>query len=105
MKHIKRLLAAALTILMSCSVSVAAFSADSGSDDLRFNSLGKFRIMIFTDSHDDDTLAETTRLLMCEALDRFKPDFVVFLGDNTTVSGYDRQVAAIDALTKPTRDR
>ena len=72
---------------------------------LRFDSNGKFKIMIFTDAHTDDNLAETTRLLMCEALDKYKPDFVVYLGDNTTVSGYDRQVAAIDALTKPVRDR
>ena len=42
---------------------------------------------------------------MCEALDKYQPDFVVFLGDNTTVSGYEKQVAAIDALTKPTRAR
>ena len=105
MKYMKRLLAAVLTILMGVSVSIPASSANSGRDHLQFNSLGKFRIMIFTDAHDDDTLAETTRLLMCEALDRYHPDFVVFLGDNTTVSGYDRQVAAIDALTKPTRER
>ena len=81
-------------------------SVSAGSEKaLRFNSNGKFKIMIFTDAHTDDNLAETTRLLMCEALDKYHPDFVVFLGDNTTVSGYDRQAAAIDALTKPVRDR
>ena len=63
-------------------------SASSDSEKtLRFDSNGQFKIMIFTDAHTDDNLAETTRLLMCEALDKYHPDFVVFLGDNTTVSG------------------
>ncbi len=101
-KKILSLLLAALIMLLMPS---AALAADGAENCLQFNDDGKFRIMVFTDAHDDDTLAESTRLLMCEALDKYHPDFVVFLGDNTTVSGYDRQVAAIDALTKPTRDR
>ena len=105
MKKTKKLFAVLLSVLMIISVSAVAFAADESAETLRFNDDGKFKIMIFTDAHDDDELAESTRILMCEALDKYKPDFVVFLGDNTTVSGYDRQVAAIDALTKPTRDR
>ena len=105
MKHIRKLTAVLLALLLALSVSSAAFADDETTKPLQFGADGKFKIMIFTDAHEDDELAESTRALMCEALDKYEPDFVVFLGDNTTVWGYDRQVAAIDALTKPTRDR
>ncbi len=106
MKHFGKFTAALLALLLGFSVSSAAVTADGKSGDtLQFGADGKFKIMIFTDAHEDDELAESTRMLMCEALDKYQPDFVVFLGDNTTVSGYDRIVAAVDALTKPTRER
>ncbi len=105
MNTTKKILSLLLAVLIILLMPSAALAADGAENSLQFNDDGKFRIMIFTDAHDDDTLAESTRLLMCEALDKYHPDFVVFLGDNTTVSGYEKQVAAIDALTKPTRDR
>lgn len=105
MKHIRKLTAVLLALLLVLSVSSVAFADDEPAARLQFNEDGKFKIMIFTDAHEDDELAESTRALMCEALDKYEPDFVVFLGDNTTVWGYDRVVAAVDALTKPTRER
>ena len=105
MKHLRKCTAVLLALLLVLSVSSAAFAGDESTDRLQFGADGKFKIMIFTDAHDDDELAEATRVLMCEALDKYEPDFVVFLGDNTTVSGYDRVVAAVDALTMPTRER
>ena len=105
MKHIRKLTAVLLALLLVLAVSSAAFADDETAQTLQFGADGKFKIMIFTDAHDDDELEEATRVLMCEALDKYQPDFVVFLGDNTTVSGYDRVVAAVDALTTPTRER
>lgn len=72
---------------------------------LHFGYTGKFKILIFADCQDDETIEETTRLLMCEALDKYCPDLVIFLGDNTVAQGYEKQYTAIEALTKPCRDR
>ena len=72
---------------------------------LRFSNTGKFKILIFADCQDDETLEETTRLLMCQALDTYCPELVIFLGDNTVAKGYENQYAAVEALTKPVRDR
>ena len=105
MKYLRKCTAVLLALLLVLSVSSVAFADGETANRLQFGADGKFKIMIFTDAHEDDELAESTRVLMCEALDKYEPDFVVFLGDNTTVSGYDRVVAAVDALTKPTRER
>ena len=103
-KQGKRALAVILTALLLLPF-VPTMAADTQDTALRFHADGTFQIMIFADSHDNEDLEETTERFMCEALDRYTPDLVVYLGDNTCASGYDNQVKAIDVLTKPVRDR
>lgn len=108
MKLTKRIFAAALAIMMLVTFAVPSFAATADSledSTLKFNSDGKFKIMIFADSQDDETLEETTAALMREALDAQKPDLVVYLGDNTVAQGYENQAKAIEAVTAPCVER
>ena len=104
MKTAKKLLAVLIAALMTLSV-LPVFAATAEDDALRFNAGGKFKIMLFADPQDDEDLEETTAQLMCEALDKVRPDLVIFLGDNTVADGYEKQAQAIEAVTKPVRDR
>ncbi len=106
MKLMKKVLAVALAVMMAASFMVSAVAADIfGNTVLRFNEDGKFKIMIFADSQDDETLEETTAQLMREALDAHNPDLVVFLGDNTVAGGYENQAKAIEAIVAPCVER
>lgn len=109
----KKILSLVLSLVMAlCCIPVLSGAAaldatpsDAPSGELKFSPDGKFRIMMFADSQDNEDLEETTDRLMCEALDKYKPDLVVYLGDNTVADGYDNQYKAIEAVTKPVRDR
>ncbi|MBQ5968482.1 MAG: metallophosphoesterase family protein [Clostridia bacterium] len=103
-KRIAALLSMLLVLTLLCPAATA-FAAQDASAALRFRADGTFKIMLFADAHDDDVMEPTTTALMEEALDRCRPDLVIYLGDNTCVRGYDKQVQAIDALTRPVRDR
>ena len=101
MKLTKKVLAVALAMLMLAATF--AMSASAGISDyiLKFDDEGKFKIMIFADSQDDETLEETTAQLMREALAAYTPDLVVFLGDNTVAHGYENQAKAIETIVTP----
>lgn len=101
----KKTLCVLFALLMTVSVVSPAFAESVAEMKLQFNSNGEFRIMMFADPQDDENLEETTTQLMCEALDKYKPDLVIFLGDNTVAKGYEKQRLAIEAITKPSRDR
>lgn len=106
MKIAKKALAVMMAVFML--VTVFALSASAISLDvpvLQFNDNGEFKIMIFADSQDDETLEETTAQLMREALDAHNPDLVVFLGDNTVAGGYENQAKAIEAIVAPCVER
>ena len=103
MKHLKRILAVTLAVVMLTPVMLARAAQDETT--LKFNTDGTFKIMLFADPQDDENLEETTTALMCEALDKYRPDLVVYLGDNTVANGYDNQYKAIEAVTKPVVDR
>lgn len=62
---------------------MAIFSLSAQNHVLKFNKEGKFKIVQFTDVHyQKDTLASETAIkLINEALDKEKPDLVVFTGD------------------------
>ncbi len=108
MKQLKKILAVSLAALMICTslvLSVSASDIFSSLGLLKFNEDGKFRIMIFADSQDDENLEETTAQLMREALDAHNPDLVVFLGDNTVAHGYENQAKAIEAIVAPCVER
>ncbi|MBE6770865.1 MAG: hypothetical protein E7547_01810 [Ruminococcaceae bacterium] len=108
MKLTKKVLAVIMSVLMLSMVFVpCAFAADNSTSNaaLKFNEDGKFKIMIFADSQDDETLEATTAQLMREALDAQKPDLVVYLGDNTVAEGYENQAKAIEAIVAPCVER
>ncbi len=86
-------------LLAAPSVSAASYAADA--PKLRFHEDGKFSIMIFADVQDDQDVEATTVALMNESLDKYKPDLVVYLGDNTVADGYDNQYQAIKTITEP----
>ena len=107
MNRFRKLTALALSLLLLFSVAPSAFAGTAGDGDarLRFREDGTFQIMLFADPQDDENLEETTTALMCEALDKYQPDLVVYLGDNTVADGYENQRKAVEAVTKPVVDR
>ncbi|MBR3596772.1 MAG: metallophosphoesterase family protein [Clostridia bacterium] len=109
MKFFKKAFAVMLAVLMLSSAFVLCAAAEentlSGDSMLKFNEDGKFKIMMFADSQDDETLEETTAQLMREALDAHNPDLVVFLGDNTVANGYENQAKAIETIVTPCVER
>lgn len=107
MKRFVKLTALVLAVSMLCTFVPAVFAetTDDAEGLLRFRADGTFKIMLFADPQDDENLEETTTALMCEALDKYLPDLVVYLGDNTVADGYENQRKAIEAVTKPVVDR
>ncbi len=100
MKTAKKIVCVLLVcLMMSFGCSVFAFADDTA---LQFDENGQFEIMIFADSQDDENLEETTAQLMKEALAKYEPDLVVYLGDNTVADGYDNQYTAIEEILAPT---
>jgi len=81
--------ALALT-LGSAGVPVELFGggkAEAAANDnmkLQFNADGKFKIVQFNDTQDDELIDRRTVELMEKVLDAEKPDFVVLNGDNIT---------------------
>ncbi len=100
MKFTKKVIAIVMAVLM-VSFILPVFASAETNYVLKFNEDGKFKIMIFADSQDDETLEETTAQLMREALAAQNPDLVVFLGDNTVADGYENQAKAIETIVTP----
>lgn len=98
MKTAKKILCVLLVCLMTAFGSVIAFADDA---TLKFDENGQFKIMMFADIQDDENLEASTDQLMREAIAKYQPDLVVFLGDNTVGEAeYKRE--AIEALLAPT---
>lgn len=85
---------------------------------LKFNSDGRFTVMCFGDLHESADYAGAGKKRYADmlalhnaALDEFKPDLCVYMGDNCHVGRLDtpRAVASfrlnVDAFTKPVRER
>jgi hypothetical protein len=67
------------------SLFTKAAHADSHEEKvLRFHSNGKFKVVQFNDTQDDERIDRRTLELMGKVLDAEKPDFVVLNGDNIT---------------------
>ena len=64
---------------------------------LQFNPDGKFKIVQFNDTQDDERIDRRTLELMEKVLDSEKPDFVVLNGDNIT-GGCDSELEMQQAL-------
>ena len=107
MKHFSKPIAILLTVLMLCTLvpAVSANTAEPAEGQLRFRADGTFKIMLFADPQDDEDLEDTTAALMSEALDKYEPDMVIYLGDNTVADGYENQRKAIEAVTQPVVER
>lgn len=88
-------------IMIIAAVPFTASAAPAESKALQFGEDGKFTIMMFADIQDDENVEETTIALMNDSLDKYKPDMVVYLGDNTVADGYDKQLSAIKTITEP----
>lgn len=99
MKNVKKLFSLAMVILMMTFVLPVFASAEA--TELQFDEDGQFQIMIFADSQDNEDLEATTTQLMKEALAKYQPDLVVYLGDNTVAQGYENQYTAIEAILAP----
>ncbi len=100
MKFAKKVLAVAMAMLMLTATFALSASADFSDYVLKFDDEGKFKIMMFADSQDDEILEETTAQLMREALAAYEPDLVVYMGDNSVASG-EKQADAIAAIVAP----
>lgn len=74
---------------------------------LRFDAAGKFKIVQFNDTQDDENIDPRTVQLMERVLDDQRPDFVVLNGDNIT-GGTDTPAEvkqAIDHIARPMEAR
>jgi len=103
MKFTKKVLAIVMAVLM-VSFILPVFASAEADYILKFNEDGKFKIMMFADSQDDEELEETTTQLMREALAAHNPDLVIFMGDNSVAPG-EKQADAIAAIVAPCVER
>ncbi|MGG0240415.1 metallophosphoesterase family protein [Bacillus rhizoplanae] len=79
-----------------------AHAEQSENAKLQFNSDGKFKIVQFNDTQDDERIDRRTIELMEKVLDSEKPDFVVLNGDNIE-SGIDTELEMKQALNNVTQ--
>jgi 3',5'-cyclic AMP phosphodiesterase CpdA len=73
--------AAAALGAVGANIAPSSASADTARD-LRFGKDGKFKIVQFNDTQDDEHIDRRTIELMSKVLDAEQPDFVVLNGDN-----------------------
>ena len=74
---------------------------------LKFNSDGKFRILQFSDTQDDVDARPAMIEFIKEAINKTRPNLVVFTGDNTSGGGSPTKTLAkvsIDKIIDPVRD-
>ena len=100
MKIIRKTLCSLLAILMII-LSLPVFVSAEGETQLQFNDDGKFRIMIFADTQDVSPVKETTLQMMNECLDKYTPDLVIYLGDQTVATGDEEEYKAIKEIVAP----
>lgn len=109
MKRKFRLLSFALVCVIIFSSSACFSFAKSKAPELKFNLDGNFRIMHITDTHYTDFPFEESVSFIGKALDDYKPNLVVFGGDN--IKGwFDTSLqlgtkTAIDKLVAPVNER
>lgn len=93
-------------ILVVCLLFTGfAFSSGAAETKLKFNSDGKFKILVFADCQDDASPYQEMIDLINDALDYEKPDFVVFTGDNIVVGTESNFRDAARYIIQPLIDR
>ncbi len=105
----RRILSLVIAAIMVFGVLGMGASAKGVESGLKFNADGNFRIMHITDTHYTDFPFEESIAFIEKALDDYKPDLVIFGGDN--IKGwFDTSLqlgtkAAIDKLVAPVAER
>lgn len=101
---LKRIL---LTILLAvCGIMFFSFSSSAyEANELKFNSDGKFTILLFTDIEETELPMSDSVKLWNEAVKKVKPDLIVYNGDNQKVQkgtdALEKVKQAITEITKP----
>lgn len=92
-----------LSVVLACCLvfTVAATSFAGSGTTLRFNSDGKFKIMVLADVQDTYPMKDAEVEFINEVLDNQKPDLVIFLGDNIVTN----ELATYDQLLTPLTSR
>ncbi len=105
-KKFEKILAAVLTLCLLISLCSVPMTASAESVNLKFDSEGNFKIVVFSDAQDQSPVNENLISHMEQALVRENPDFVVFLGDQTK-GGADLSAIEdnIKAILKPVTDK
>jgi hypothetical protein len=106
MKPIKKTLAGLTALCLLCGMAAWPVAAKSENPPLRYGDDGKFRILVFTDTH--HTESDEMITFLHEALDYAKPDLVLFLGDNINgpaVLSEQTECAAVARILTPVTQR
>ncbi len=86
-KKFKKLLAMTLSLSMILTSFTVPMKAEAASSDaLKFGLDGKFKILVFADTQDDTSVDARLISKMELALEKEKPDLVVFTGDQTEMN-------------------
>ncbi len=105
----KRILSMLLVIVMVLGMLPVIASADevaqTATQQLSFNSDGKFKIVVFADCQDDATPVQSMIELIENALDRENPDLVVFTGDNVSESTVENFRIGASKIIQPLIER
>lgn len=102
---LKRIFAVMLSALTVFSLSFVSAFAEENPNVMRFGDDGKFKIVVFADTQDDDTPQRKMIQFMGQALDREQPDLVVFTGDNVHVTTEQKFLKGATALLQPLIER
>lgn len=108
-KRIISLLCVLSGLVLTMGGGVSAYGAQQPDTVLKFNSDGKFKILILSDVQDTDTPQKESMDMVNAALDKTNPDLVIFLGDN--IAGWwkgvnkEKTVKAIRNIAEPVDSR
>lgn len=104
---IKKLISLSVVLSLVFTVAFSLYTPANAAFDgkLRFDSDGKFKILVFADCQDDDSPYQKMIDLINDALDNEKPDLVVFTGDNVVVSSESKFKTGAQKIIQPLIDR